>query len=236
MALPEHWEAYFSEEKLFGVKMFCPHRKQPSTFTIIFYQSDKTFSNNSYYGIIQCNYVRCRQFVFFVTTNRYYKVTQDPEHDTLIYYPTEAIPKPHESFPNPIGEDWVEAQKAFRAGANKAAAVMCRRVLYGVLLEKKCKEHPLHESIAELIGKVRMPSIVEGWLAEIKEDGHDAAHPFRALDVPAENVLETMGYTKELLRFVYVEPFDLQKRLARKAAPATGTAAAATAPAAKTGI
>ncbi len=64
---------------------------------------------------------------------------------------------------------------------------------------------------------VRPPTIVEEWLKEIKEDGHDAAHPSRALIVPSENVQETMEYTKELLRFTYIEPYELKERLARKA-------------------
>lgn len=232
MALPDHWEAFFANGQLHSGKMFCPHCKQPSTFSVVFSQPYNNGQYVAYYAVIECNYVRCRERTFVITTNKYNTANQNRDVDSLIYYPTEAVPTPHESFPKAVGEDWVEAQKAFNAGAVKAAAVMCRRVLYGVLLEKKCKEHPLHEGIKELIGKVRMPSIVEEWLGEIKEDGHDAAHPFRALDVPAANVVETMGYTKELLRFVYIEPFDLKKRLARKAAPPTTTGAA---PATKTG-
>ncbi len=123
--------------------------------------------------------------------------------------------------PGPIGEDWIEAQRAFNAEAIKAAAVMCRRVLYGILLDKGCKEHPLHEGLQELVAKERFPRIVESWLTEIKEEGHDAAHPHRALIIPAENVTETMRYTQELLRFIYIEPHELQERLTRKAAGPT---------------
>jgi hypothetical protein len=69
-----------------------------------------------------------------------------------------------------------------------------------------------------LAAKERLPRVVENWLKEIKEDGHDAAHPHRALHIPDENVLEAIHYTRELLRFVYIEPHDLEERLARKAA------------------
>lgn len=55
------------------------------------------------------------------------------------------------------------------------------------------------------------------WLSEIKEEGHDAAHSHRTLNVPAENVGEVMKYTGELLRIVYIEPNELEKRLTRKA-------------------
>ena len=98
---------------------------------------------------------------------------------------------------------------------------MCRRVLYGILLDKKCREHPLHEGIQELVNLARLPQAVERWLKEIKEEGHNAAHPSRALVVPVMNVSETMEYTKELLRFIYIEPFELEQRLARKAQQAS---------------
>lgn len=215
MPLPEHWEAVLHQSRLHSAKMFCPHCEQPSTFRIVADDSTK----HAHYAIIECNYVKCRERVFVITTNVFNGPNQNAAQDSLVYYPSGPVPKAHESLPAPIAEDWVDAQKVFGVEAVKAAAVMCRRILYGVLLEKKCKEHPLHEGIAELLSKVRLPQIVEEWLKEIKEDGHDAAHPFRALNVPAENVAETMGYTKELLRFVYVEPFELKKRLARKATP-----------------
>jgi hypothetical protein len=145
--------------------------------------------------------------------------TQDTT-DFVEYYPSGPPPVAHEALPHPVAEDWVEAQKDFNVGSMKSAAMMCRRVLYGVILDKKCKEHPLHEGIAQLVALVRPPTIVEQWLTEIKEDGHDAAHPSRALEVPSENVVETMEYTKELLRFAYIEPYELKQRLSRKAAPA----------------
>ena len=126
--------------------------------------------------------------------------------------------------PKAIAADWIEAQKAINVGASKSAALMCRRVLYGVILDKNCKEHPLHEGIEQLVALIRPPVIVEEWLIEVKEDGHDAAHPSRSLDVPSENVLEVMEYTKELLRFTYVEPFELKKRLARKTGSTTAPA------------
>ncbi len=92
---------------------------------------------------------------------------------------------------------------------------MCRRVLYGVLLDKKCKEHPLHEGLQELIQGQRLPAIFDEWLPAIKEDGHDAAHPHRALEVDPANIAETITYTAELLRFLYIEPYEFQQRKAR---------------------
>jgi hypothetical protein len=134
-------------------------------------------------------------------------------------HPLADVDAVHPSIPVTIAEDWKEAQKSFQIRAPKASAVMCRRVLYGVLLEQGCKEHPLHEAVADLITKRRLPSIFDDWLPAIKDDGHDAAHPYRALNIDAENVSETLEYTRELLRFVYVEPYEFAQRKARIATP-----------------
>jgi len=96
---------------------------------------------------------------------------------------------------------------------------MFRRVLYGVLLDKKCTLAPLRKGLEELIASERPPKIFDKWLPAIKDDGHDAAHPDRALQVSAENIAETRDYTFELLRFVYIEPKEFEDRLRRNAVP-----------------
>lgn len=132
-------------------------------------------------------------------------------------YPSRAIGPPHPGIPTHIAEDWIEGQRAMAAPAPKAAAVMFRRVLYGVLIDKHCKLQPLHEGLKELINSQRLPAIFDEWLPAIKDDGHDGAHPDRALQVSAENISETMEYTAELLRFLYVEPYEFQQRRMRNA-------------------
>jgi Domain of unknown function (DUF4145) len=221
MTLPDDWEGTFQQNSLTRARMRCPHCENATTFAVSFTQAmetvEGTFVNHA---ILRCDYAQCRQFVYVMTSKHPHVHLPQTRDDLLIVFPKRRIDKVHKSIPAPVADDWIEAQKAFNENAVKAAAVMCRRVLYGVLLDKKCKEHPLHEGIAELVAQARLPHVVEQWLTEIKDDGHDAAHPFRALNVPAENVAETMEYTKELLRFVYIEPYELQQRLARKAAQA----------------
>jgi hypothetical protein len=201
--------------------MHCPHCDRPSTFAVL-EQGVEGSGLKVHFGVLRCNNPKCLKRVY-VQTSKTAGQPQFQARDVLDYYPSGPSPTAHQSIPEPIAKDWVEAQKCFNVGATKATAMTCRRILYGVILHKQCPEHPLHVGILKLVNQERLPSIVEQWLGEIKDDGHDAAHPSRALDVSDENVLETMGYTKELLRFVYIEPFELQGRLARKA----NTAAAA---------
>lgn len=216
MALPNDWNAEFANNKLHSARFICPHCTLPSTFEVLASNEENLGGRITYYATLKCNYTPCQKRVFVITT----RSTQSPQQnhsDSVTIYPSRAIPEHHRAIPPAVGGDWTEAQKAYEASAIKAAAVMCRRVLYGVLLDKKCKEHPLHEGIKELCEREKLPGIVEQWLNEIKEDGHDAAHPHRTLLVPTENVAEAMEYTKELLRFTYIEPFELEERLKRKA-------------------
>ncbi len=106
-----------------------------------------------------------------------------------------------------------------QAGAVKATAMMARRVLYGVLIDKGCTVRPLKDGCAELIAKERLPRMFDSWLTAITEDGHDAAHPDRALNVSTDNIVETMAYTEELLNALYIEPWKFAQRVARNATP-----------------
>src|ERR1019366_7154733 len=218
MPLPDHWEAYFHENRLHNVYMRCPHCDIPSTFAVSLTALDQEGAKFISHALLQCNAPRCRKRTYVVTTkNIQQEADQNRQDDSVTIYPSGPEPTAHKSIPGRIAKDWIEAQKSFNVGATKATAMMCRRILYGIILQKKCPEHPLHTGIQQLCSQERLPSIVEKWLTEIKEDGHDAAHPSRALDVPDENITENLEYTKELLRFVYVEPYQLQVRLARKA-------------------
>jgi hypothetical protein len=135
--------------------------------------------------------------------------------DPFFVYPSRTIDKPHPSIPHEIADDWLEAQTALSSGNPKAAAVMVRRVLYSILQDRGCKLFPLKKGIEQLLAKERLPTIFDEWLPAIKEDGDDAAHPERALFISTENVTETLEYTSELLRFLYIEPYDFQQRKQR---------------------
>jgi Domain of unknown function (DUF4145) len=198
------------------VRGICPHCRIASTFTVKSNIAKVVGNWMEVRLIVECNYGPCKEqsFVFL----RVHPGAAAPNATHSFYmYPSRSISPRHVAVPVPIAEDWEEAQKAMEASAVKAAAVMARRVLYGVLIEKGCKLHPLHEGCKELITKQRLPAMFDDWLPAIKDDGHDAAHPDRSLAVSAENLSETMAYTAELLRFTYIEPYEFNQRTARNA-------------------
>ena len=223
MTIPADWSIGYEDNgrgdiKLHDPRGVCPHCHNPSTFKITRSVNDYREFNHFVYSILQCNSASCCGFVFIASS-----VSQNlqiaPATDLFHVYPPHTIDKPHIAIPEFIAEDWIEAQKAMEAGAPKAAAVMCRRVLYDAILDKKCKERPLIEGLKQLIEEQRLPRIFDNWLPAIMDDGHDAAHPHRALEVDPTNIVETMEYTSELLRNLYVVPYDFQQRIERNQKP-----------------
>jgi hypothetical protein len=217
-----NWEKSGIHLKVEDPRGLCPHCRKPSTFAIqaaVLSPSMRMANVGTHWIhlVLRCNSISCSNTTY-VATSISSNLQINRTQDEFFMHPSRAIDPAHPAVLKHIADDWTEAQKAMEAGAPKAAAVMCRRVLYGAILDKKCKEHPLNEGLKELIQGQRLPAIFDDWLPAIKDDGHDAAHPHRALDISHENVSETMEYTAELLRFLYIEPYEFQERKARNAA------------------
>lgn len=228
MAVPRDWSiniAFASGGQVSNVsdpRAICPHCATASTFSVRgqLIESAGAQSLIDIHLFLQCNYTRCRKLLYVCTACRF--AAQQTPDMPFFMYPSRAIAPPHPSIPASIADDWAEAQRTMQASAPKAAAVMLRRVLYGVLIDKKCKLHPLHEGLTALITSCRLPAIFDEWLPAIKDDGHDGAHPDRSLQVSTENVAETMEYTAELLRFLYIEPYEFLQRKGRNAPSTDG--------------
>lgn len=222
MAIPTDWSIRFQNtNNSLGIagdaRAICPHCRNASTFTIRGQYLAANPASTDVHLFLQCDYGPCKKIIYICTAVRRGAFEQRSD-DPFFMYPSRAVDAPHPSVPAQIADDWAEAQRAVQASAHKAAAVMFRRVLYGVLIDKHCKLHPLHEGLTELIQSQRLPAIFDEWLPAIKDDGHDGAHPDRALQVSADNLTETMEYTSELLRFLYIEPYEFQQRKSRNAA------------------
>ena len=204
------------------IRAICPWCLIASTFAIKSQYIRQGETEASVHLVIECNHSRCRRNVYVYTTALNGQI--NPTHmDAFYMHPSRATTPPHTSIPPSIAEDWLEGLKSLNASAPKAAAVMFRRVLYGVLIDKHCPLHPIHDGLKKLVAQERLPAIFDRWLPAIKDDGHDAAHPDRALQVNAENINETQAYTAELLRYLYIEPYEFEHRTVRIAASKSST-------------
>lgn len=227
MAIPPSWDIRYrivnhTTYQMSSARGLCPHCQNASTFVSHFIWQETDSSRKKLYMILTCNHAPCSEVVYVITSITNGRLEHDPKDDFFIH-PSGKIDKPHPGIPAQIADDWIEAQKAIQVSAPKATAVMLRRVLYGVLMDKSCKLKPLKDGVKELIAKERLPKMFDDWLIAIHDDGHDGAHPDRALQVSAENVSETIEYTSELLRYLYIEPYEFEQRKKRNTAPATTT-------------
>jgi hypothetical protein len=205
-----------------GVRAICPYCRNASTFSVkgCFFREGRGATRTQIRLILECNYLECKQVVFVFIEMAHAAAALDPEN-TFYMYPSRAIAPRHAAVPVKIAADWEEAQRAAEAGAFKAAAVMLRRILYGVLLDKKCTLVPLQQGLQELIDDQRLPLMFDEWLPAVKDDVQDGSRPDRALHVSADNIQETLDYTFALLRFVYVEPYEFRARKLKIEAPVT---------------
>jgi Domain of unknown function (DUF4145) len=219
MSVPPDWSiryVYNNPNLVHSVqdpRAICPHCRNASTFAVNAQAIVPEQGRIAIHLVLRCNYAPCHGTVYIHTS--VIQGQQQRATDPFFMYPTSRIDRPHCSIPAAVADDWLEAQKAMQANAPKAAAVMLRRVLYSVLIDKKCKLLPLRQGMEQLISEQRLPAVFDSWLPAIRDDGHDGAHPDRALQVDPANVAQTIEYTAELLRFLYIEPYEFLERTKR---------------------
>lgn len=197
------------------VAAVCPWCGRATTFSVRSVYIRPNLNNVlDVHLVIGCSYTRCLKDSYVYTTTRPGHMSESP-HDQFYMFPSKVNGPAHPSIPENIAEDWLEGLRAFNANAPKAAAVMFRRVLYGVLIDKGCPLHPMRTGVRQLLTEQRLPAMFDRWIPAIQEDGHDAAHPDRALIIDPANIAETMEYTSELLRYLYIEPAEFEERTRR---------------------
>ena len=139
--------------------------------------------------------------------------------DTIAKYPMR-IPKLHESIPEMVGNDYVEAIKCFDIGANKASVVMCRRAIQSSVIEKDANKGRLVDQIDELYDSQIITKDIKDWAHEIRVTGNIGAHPDEdgLQNVTKEDAEELIKFMEEYLNYVYIMPAKVAKKRAKKKA------------------
>ena len=122
-----------------------------------------------YYTIEECN--GCQQhFLAMRLDNQYGKI--------LKTYPNK-LPKPVNNLViNSVKKDFEEALLCQSVGAYRGAAVLARRAVQSICLDKGAKKgENLHKQIKELFDKNIITQAIKDWADEVRYIGNDAAHP-----------------------------------------------------------
>jgi len=134
------------------------------------------------------------------------------------------IPEKHESIPQNIWNDYLEACKCFDVEAFKATVVMCRRMLQNVCLDRGAKKQnakgewiSLRNQIKEAFPE-RDYSLVHSIADSLKYFGDYGAHPQDdGIDnVSKEDSKELLDFTYSILEIAYINLWRIKQLSGKK--------------------
>lgn len=114
--------------------------------------------------------------------------------------------------PTQIAEAFKEAVRAHNAGCPRAAAVMARRTLEAVAVDKGEQRGVLAVRLNNLASKgILLPTLAD-WSREVRLVGNVGAHLDPIKSVSTKDSEDLISFVRELLRYLYELPADLAKR------------------------
>lgn len=125
-------------------------------------------------------------------------------------------PLPETNLSSDISSDvaaaFAEAALALHAGCPRASAVMARRTLEAVTVDKGETSGNLAARLKSLASRGVLHPSLAAWAAEIRLVGNIGAHYDLMNPVSREDAQQLLSFTRELLRYLYELPADLARR------------------------
>lgn len=115
--------------------------------------------------------------------------------------------------PEHIREDFNEANLCFSVEANRAAAVMARRSLQNICLDKSAdKDKKLEQQIDELQEMGIITKDLQNWAHEVRHVGNDGAHPGKDEPVKREDAQDITELLTQFCNVLYIAPSIADER------------------------
>lgn len=189
--------------------IFCPYCHEHTNLTI---QTQYTVQPDEVkiplqYQIGECN--GCGKCVLVLRPTRSRAMASDLP--IMKVYPN---PLPSEIsiiVPENIRNDINEARLCLSVGAFRGAAVLSRRALQVICLEKGSEKDKLVDQIDDLFTKNIITDDIKNWAHEIRYVGNDAAHPNDA-QVLREDAEEIMELLDSMCEVLYIAPAKAENR------------------------
>lgn len=125
--------------------------------------------------------------------------------------------------PDAIAHSYGEAVVCFRAGANTAAAVMCRRALEAICKDKGVAKRNLAANLKELQEQGSIDTRLYEWADALRLVGNDAAHNVDAF-MTKEDAKDGLDFTRAIIEYIYTFTDAFEKFKARRASLKAGQA------------
>lgn len=202
----------------------CPHCMNLGTFPNLGgrrWRYGKKAGNGSTYAYFAsiriCPSESCSGVVFVITGG-----SSKAGQGNVIVFPPETIDFDADSIPPNLLLTLKEAIDCHAAGADRAAAMMVRRLLEEICNEAGATGKDLHHRLADLKGKITLPQALFDAMGELKALGNDAAHiQAKAFDnIGPEEAADSIELAKEILKALY-QLDGLVKRLQARKKPPT---------------
>lgn len=116
-----------------------------------------------------------------------------------------------QDIPPKIAEVYSEAQRALAANCPRAAAVMSRRTLEAVTVELGEASGPLAQRLKTLEAAGKLHQSLADWATEVRLLGNAGAHFDPINSVSKEDAQALINFTRELLRYVFEYPAQVQR-------------------------
>ena len=120
----------------------------------------------------------------------------------------------HDSVPEPVRSAFDEACKCLASDCPRAGAAMARCALEGIVVDQGETKGVLAARLQNLADKGKLLPTLAGWSKEVRLIGNDAVHDL-TVDVPMADTRQLVEFIRELTKYLYVLPHDLQKRLGK---------------------
>jgi hypothetical protein len=193
----------------------CPYCGTMATLTPLAFTTE--------HMIYQCDNTSCQKS-FYARVNYKGKTVSINHNEPSILsfeiietYP-KYVPQKHESIPQKIWADYIEACKAYDVGALKSSVVMCRRTLQSVCLERIGTKVDGNGKYIKLKDQIKQAfpqkdySLIHAYADKIKYFGDYGAHPNddNIDDVTKESAKACLDFTYQVLNIGFIVPWSLQ--------------------------
>jgi hypothetical protein len=184
-----------------NLSLVCPHCGHKGTFvnirnTDVITYDTKLQNEYSYLGIRRCPNEKCKGHLFFIL-DRYKEI--------VFISPSETIPFDKENIPINVLSAFEEAVKCHSNDCFISSAIMIRKTLEEISVERKSKGKNLYEKLKDLGNKILIPRELIDAMDELRLLGNDAAHiEAQTFNEIGKNEIEiSIEFTKEILKAVY---------------------------------
>lgn len=211
----------------------CPRCNKQSSFDILgslpaTYNSSYTISNSGQKNRTLIDIVtsmecrNCRQPVVVIEQEFVGDTPSNQKHSGgyvnyrgLFWWPFQGMSLSSE-IPEAIQNILREAKISFSAQCYRASAVMSRRTLEAITVDKGENQGVLANRIKNLIAKGILDKNLGDWATEIRLLGNSGAHFDPINDIQKHDAEQIILFIEELIKYVYVMPSEIAKRRQKK--------------------